>query len=245
MNKEIEKCVNSQDMVGLRYIFADSLDVDPTFVQYREDYEYCGNLPGFWEEYEERTPFIHDQGRWNEDYWVKLKFDLGKNFSRKRFEHMMNVAKIVKAEKIERLNSGRMEQARRIEERKRELEERNRQAAEQERERKERLNVKQQKLSGEERREPERENRETVSEGSASEQQARRIEKQRRELEERNRQTAEQEREQKERLSGLTGSVNGNTSDSSYQKSRGTSAKKALGIALVVVVVIVVIKVLV
>ncbi len=202
MNKEIEKCVKSQDIVGLRYIFADSLDVDPTFVQYREDYEYCRNLPGFWKEHEERTPFVNDQSCWNEDYWVKLKFDLGKNFSQKRFEHMMSVAKIVKAEKIERLNRQRMEC----------------------------MDNKQQKPLEEENREPEWGNREMVPAGTASERQAKRIEEQKRKLEERNRRVAEQERKQKERLSGQGGSVNRNTTNDmgsrSIKDSGNTSTKK-------------------
>lgn len=106
---EIKKCADKNDIKGLRYIFVDCLDVDPTFESYKEDYEYCKDLKGFLIEYEEITPLKSSSSNWNEDYWVKLKVDLLKNFSEKRFLHMIQVARVIKADKILRLQQERQQ----------------------------------------------------------------------------------------------------------------------------------------
>lgn len=107
MNIEIKKCADQNDVKGLRYIFVDCLDVDPTFESYKEDYEYCKRIKGFFVDFEDITPLRTNSSDWNEDYWVKLKVDLLKNFSEKRFLHMIEVAKVVKADKIRRLQQER------------------------------------------------------------------------------------------------------------------------------------------
>ena len=107
MLAEIKKYADKRDMKGLRYIFVDCLDVDPTFEKYRADYEYCKSMDGFFESYNELHGIVSDQGKWNMQYWEQLKLDLMKNFSEKRFEHMIKVAKVVYAAKIERLLSER------------------------------------------------------------------------------------------------------------------------------------------
>ena len=103
MLTEIRKCVDANDIKGLRYIFVDCLDVDPTFEKYRSDYEYCANMDGLVEPYRELTPLSLDKAAWDMNYWEQLKLDLMKNFSQKRFEHMREVAKVVYAEKIDKL----------------------------------------------------------------------------------------------------------------------------------------------
>ena len=103
MHAEVKKCVESNDIKGLKYIFADCFVVDPTFEKYMEDYEYCRQIPGIFEAYKELTPFQADKARWNAEYWEKLKMDLINNFSVKRFEHMILVAQVVYADKIARL----------------------------------------------------------------------------------------------------------------------------------------------
>lgn len=103
MLTEIRKCVDANDIKGLRYIFVDCLDVDPTFEKYRSDYEYCANMDGLFEPYRELTPLSLDKAAWDMNYWEQLKLDLMKNFSQKRFEHMREVAKVVYAEKIDKL----------------------------------------------------------------------------------------------------------------------------------------------
>lgn len=102
----VKKCVDNNDVVGLRYIFRDCLDVDPTFENYKEDYEYCRKLPGFFELHEEMSP-QRPHSMWNEDYWLTLKGDLRKNFSEKRFEHMREAAPVIFAEKVARLQAER------------------------------------------------------------------------------------------------------------------------------------------
>lgn len=103
MLTEIRKCVDANDIKGLRYIFVDCLDVDPTFEKYRSDYEYCTNMDGLFEPYRELTPLSLDKAAWDMNYWEQLKLDLMKNFSQKRFEHMREVARVVYAEKIDKL----------------------------------------------------------------------------------------------------------------------------------------------
>ena len=95
MLPEINKCIENKDIKGLRYIFIDSLDVDPTFEKYRKDYETCKNVEGLFEPYNEK--------KWTFEYWEQLKNDLMHNFSQKRFEHMQAVAKVVYSDKVERL----------------------------------------------------------------------------------------------------------------------------------------------
>ena len=107
MLAEVRKCAETNDIKGLRYIFVDCLDVDPTFEKYKEDYNYCKNLPGMFEAHINLSGIISDSGRWDASYWDQLKIDLMKNFSKERFEHMIQVAKVVYAEKIERLISER------------------------------------------------------------------------------------------------------------------------------------------
>jgi hypothetical protein len=103
MLAEVKRCAESHDIKGLRYIFVDCLDVDPTFEKYKADYEYCKSLPGMFDVHQELNGLIMDESRWTKAYWEQLKFDLMKNFSEKRFEHMVHVARIVYADKIVRL----------------------------------------------------------------------------------------------------------------------------------------------
>ena len=96
MHKEVKSCADKGDIKGLKYIFVDCLDVDPTFEKYKEDYEYCKNLNGLFESHRELTPFSMDKSLWNYKYWQKLKTDLLKNFSDSRFKHMIDIERIEK-----------------------------------------------------------------------------------------------------------------------------------------------------
>jgi len=109
MHNEVKERVENKDIRGLQFVFANCLDVDPTFEKYEEDYAYCcKNAPEMFEAHVEgRTPLTNNQGSWNDDYWNEVKIDLLKNFSKKRFEHMRKVAQVVYAEKISRLISER------------------------------------------------------------------------------------------------------------------------------------------
>ena len=102
MLAEVRKCADNHDIKGLRYIFVDALDVDPTFDTYREDYEYCKTILGMFDEH-----VVSYKSRWTTEYWEQLKLDLMKNFSEKRFEHMRLVAQVVYADKVSRLMTDR------------------------------------------------------------------------------------------------------------------------------------------
>ena len=107
MSSIVKKCADSGDIRGLHYIFVDCLDVDPTFEKYKSDYDYCKNISGFLEPYQELTPFTYDKNNWNTEYWQRLKTDLTKNFSDERFQHMIQVASVIYADKIASLIKGR------------------------------------------------------------------------------------------------------------------------------------------
>lgn len=110
MHSDVKKYADLGDIKRLKYIFLDSLDVDPTFEDYEEDYEYASKVPGLVEPYEELTPLIDNQSQWNENYWITIKRDLLKNFSIKRFEHMKKVARVIHADKLERIEKERVYQ---------------------------------------------------------------------------------------------------------------------------------------
>lgn len=107
MFAQVKKCIDNNDIKGLRYVFYDSLDVDPTFEKYRADYEICKGIQGFFEPYTELTPLSENRGSWDLNYWYSLKRDLEKNFSLKRFEHMRTVATVVFAQKSKQLEEDR------------------------------------------------------------------------------------------------------------------------------------------
>lgn len=111
MLAEVKKYVENHDIKGLRYIFVDCLDVDPTFEKYKTDYEYCKSVDGMFDSHQELTGLTADESRWTMQYWERLKLDLMKNFSEKRFEHMVKVAKVVYADKVARLLNERKEKA--------------------------------------------------------------------------------------------------------------------------------------
>lgn len=103
MDKKIKQYADAGDITSLKYIFVDSLDVDPTFEQYEESYNYCKSIPGLLEQHIELTPFVNDASQWTETYWAKLKMDLKKNFSDQRMSHMRKVAKVLLADKAQRI----------------------------------------------------------------------------------------------------------------------------------------------
>lgn len=103
MDIRIKNYADARDLKELKYIFVDALDVDPTFVRYEEEYNYCKSIPGLLETHIELTPFRQDKNRWDEAYWTSLKMDLVKNFSDRRMMHMREVAQVFLAEKITRI----------------------------------------------------------------------------------------------------------------------------------------------
>lgn len=108
MHKEVKQSADAGDVKDLKYIFVDSLDVDPTFEEYLDDYNYCADK-GLFERHKDLTPFSDRKADWNDDYWQKIKRDLLKNFSRERLDHMRKVALVVLADKVERLKRERQQ----------------------------------------------------------------------------------------------------------------------------------------
>lgn len=123
MDSIIKNYADNGEIRHLRYIFLDSLDVDPTFENYKEELEYCRNIPGMFEPYKELSPLKSDPSEWNDEYWISIKKDLKKNYSLKRFEHMIKVAKVVYSDKIERITLERKERKEEEERRQKEREE--------------------------------------------------------------------------------------------------------------------------
>lgn len=103
MNTEIKEYADAGDIKNLKYIFVDALDVDPTFVRYEDEYNYCKSIPGLLESHVELTPFKTNKAEWNEKYWTNLKRDLEKNFSDRRMSHMREVAQVFLADKVQRI----------------------------------------------------------------------------------------------------------------------------------------------
>lgn len=218
MLAEVKKCAENNNIRGLRYIFADSLDVDPTFEKYKEDYDYCKKINGFFEPFVEITPLISDKGRWNMNYWDQLKIDLMKNFSSKRFEHMIDVAKVVYSDKVSRLVSERQAEA--------ELEQRNKKIEEEKVRPRERIDTSQEV---------------THSTISQSDVQKRETSMKQQQLEQRNKEIEEQQRQQRERIEARRKE---SIASQAGNRTNDDSSKKIMGVALVVLIIAIVVVVL-
>lgn len=133
MDKDIKKYVDQRDINTLRYVFSQSLDVDPMFEEYSEEYEYCVSKGVFESHLEDGfTPLTNDKSKWDKSYWTKLCLDLEKNLSKKRLDHMREVSKVVYADKIKRLKEARAKQDADLKREKEELAKQRVQALEQE-----------------------------------------------------------------------------------------------------------------
>lgn len=237
MHNEVKKCVEAKDIKGLRYIFVDCLDVDPTFEKYREDYEYSKRVAGLFEEHKELTPLTDNRSSWDNQYWQKIKTDLMKNFSVKRFQHMIEVAKVVYADKIERIkkerakfdeakqNTSRIENATKpksvSEQPKRQPQIISNQATAQ-------AKKAQSEMLEAERRRLERENEEAL----------RREREQKQRLEARRRQIEAEEREKNNRM---TSPSQRTINPESGSKHRSNSPKKTQGIAPIIIIAVIII----
>ena len=225
MHEDVKKYAENNDIKGLRYIFVDCLDVDPTFEKYAEDFDYCKKKAGLFEAHKELTPMTENQRMWNDDYWVQLKTDLLKNFSEERFRHMRQVAQVVYAEKIVRITEERKEQERRLEERRRQLEEENQHPLKEEQALKEQVE----------------ENHIEHIQMSKQEEQDRRLEERRRQLEEENQRLLDKERKQKERIE----KIKADSAKTTASSMESFDSKKVLRVVLVVVIILVIILIIV
>ena len=107
MHDEVKQAIDKGQGPKLRYFFVDSLDVDPTFSAYKDDFEYCLKHNVF-EPQRQLTPFRDDESSWDNDYWFNLKVDLQENFSEERMRHMIKVAKIIFKNKIQDMQRSRV-----------------------------------------------------------------------------------------------------------------------------------------
>lgn len=220
IDSDVKKCVENGDFKGLRYIFLESLDVDPTFESYEEDFAYCKDIPGLFEAHRELTPLAENQQQWDDAYWVNLKMDMKKNFSLRRFEHMKQVARVVNAEKITRLT-----QERKLEEERKGLAE----------ERAQQKNVVARKENPSQQTQP----RDLSPKARQAENQEKQLAEKRRKLDEANRRTGAEEQAQKRNIAQLEADLarqNAQTGDS--------DSKKVLGVVLVAVAALVIIIIL-
>ncbi len=224
MLTEVKRCADSKDIKGLRYIFADCLDVDPTFAKYESDYEYCKGIPGMFDSYTEMTALTMDESEWDTQYWDNLKADLMKNFAARRFEHMVKVARVVYADKVARLLDEREIQERRIAEKQRELERHNQKVTLEQTEQKKRVEEAR-------RAEAEKQNRRTDGEGSPQEIQEKRIAEKQRELERHNQKVTLEQMEQKKRVEEARRA----NAEKQNRRMDGEGSKKGKGIGLIIV----------
>lgn len=224
MDEDVRKYADSNDIKGLRYIFAACLDVDPTFEEYAEDFEYCKKKAGLFEPHRELMPMTGNQKLWNDDYWVQLKMDLLKNFSQERFEHMRQVALVYYAEKIVRITEERKGQERQQEERNRPMMQEKTQP---QNERPQESEPVQENITGG-----------VESTGrSQREEQEKRLAEKRRQLEQERQRSLERERREKEQLEKRRADDRETTSSS----MENFDPKKVLGAAFIIVIIVIII----
>ena len=108
------EALNTYSVKRLKYVFVDSLDVDPTNVKYKTFYDIAKKR-GLLEPHEELTPFYPDSQlekmseRELDEYWIKIKRDYINNPSDERMQNMIRIAKIIYKEKIQKLMKQRKE----------------------------------------------------------------------------------------------------------------------------------------
>lgn len=106
-HRKFQECIDKKDWKGVIYTLVDSLDIDPTFKKYKDDYKALNASDFPWGEL--KIKLSEDSKDWDYEYWVKLKLEFEKNPSKELFEHMRKVAKVVYAKKISRLERERAE----------------------------------------------------------------------------------------------------------------------------------------
>jgi len=104
IHAKVKQYADAGDIRSLKYWFKGSLDGDPTFHEFEDDYAYCKeNCPELFEPYQELTPL--SLSNVDEVYWVQLQEDLLKNFSEERFQHMREAAKIFYHQRIKSIDT--------------------------------------------------------------------------------------------------------------------------------------------
>lgn len=101
MNNTIKKYADENDIEGLKFAFKDMLDVDPSFNEFLEEYNYVLKN-GLFEPHRSLSGLNNDKSVWDKSYWIRIKRDLLENFSKERIDHMREVAKVIYADKLRR-----------------------------------------------------------------------------------------------------------------------------------------------
>lgn len=104
MNANVKQAADRGDRDRIKFVFLDSLDVDPTFEDYIEEFEYCKSK-GLFDAHQDMTELR--LSNLDESYWFALKKDFKKNPSVERLNHMRKVAKVLFADKVRRLEQER------------------------------------------------------------------------------------------------------------------------------------------
>ena len=108
MHESVRQAADKGDRERIKFVFVDCLDVDPTFREYQEDFDYC-RKKGLFDSHQELTKWRASKSEWDENYWFTLKKDFQKNASVERLNHMREVAKVFLADKVKRLEHERMQ----------------------------------------------------------------------------------------------------------------------------------------
>lgn len=109
VHSSIKEYVEKGDASSLVYFFCDSLDGDPTFEEYKEDYEYCKSKGIPFKAHAELHPMSLSVV--NEEYWVQLKKDFMENPSVERMEHMRKAAQVLYKDRIQRIQEEKAREA--------------------------------------------------------------------------------------------------------------------------------------
>lgn len=95
ISEEFKRNVEFGDLITVRSALLDYLIIDTTFAQFDEALKYAQNTMPLIDEENGKEKYNNDENAWNENYLNKQKVALMVNFSKKRIEHIKNVARFV------------------------------------------------------------------------------------------------------------------------------------------------------
>ncbi|MCL1987751.1 MAG: hypothetical protein FWG64_07255 [Firmicutes bacterium] len=95
ISKSFETAIITRDISKVRIMLKNSLFVDTTFSKFNAMFELAKDLPGLFDEHDDRGVPFQPQSGWTKDYADLLGQQLIPNFSSERLEHLKEVAKFV------------------------------------------------------------------------------------------------------------------------------------------------------
>ena len=108
-NETLRSYHEKGDIPNIRNVFVGGLSIDPTFADYRDDYEQLKMeicVP-----HEELTPLVYDKSKWDKNYWASVRKDLSTNFSEERFAHAREIVRVIYPDKVRSLEEKRRKDA--------------------------------------------------------------------------------------------------------------------------------------